>query len=148
MKKYSFIDRPEHKAQLDDWAQRWIDNALNCEAMTEMDRATATTAMRGLYAAVNLESPQRQVFVSSPTVGGIVWAIASGAWWLRDHPDKQVELFGRVMSEPELMACVALAAGISTSSVIEFLETGRTDPPDATHAATSAATDAATRAAT
>jgi len=51
VKRYSFDDHPEHKAQLGEWAQRWIDNAMST---APADRHRMTEAIDGLYRAADL----------------------------------------------------------------------------------------------
>ena len=45
VKKYELT--PEHRAQLDPWAKKWIANALSTEAMTDADRDICRAAADG-----------------------------------------------------------------------------------------------------
>jgi hypothetical protein len=148
-KKYNFDDHPEHKAQLESWRDKWIANALNCEAMTEADREACRIAVDGLYRAADLAPPEphRVLFVSSPLVGAVAASVASGAWWLRENPAEATKLFGRAIAEPELMAAVARAAFECTDRCVRSLR-GEPVVLPRTRAATGAATGAATYAAT
>jgi hypothetical protein len=156
-RKYSLADHPEHRAQLDGWAQRWIANAMSTEPA---NRPAMREAMAGLYLAAGLEPPpeHRGVFVGSPMTAAIAGTVAAGVWWLREHPDEHVSLFGRRVSDADVMAAigpacaVAVRAGMaalrgeSATRVTDAATDDATD--DATANATSAATDAATSAAT
>lgn len=68
--------QPQHEAQLANWRDRWIKNALSTEAMTDNDRRLATDAITAIYADVKL-SPPRIAFVSSPIVGRSVAGFAA-----------------------------------------------------------------------
>ena len=94
-KIYSFTDHPQHKAELDDWAKKWIANALNCEPMTEDDRAAMRIAINGMHRAANLAPlpDDRIIFVSSPITGAIAASVAGGVWWIREHRDDARRLF-------------------------------------------------------
>jgi hypothetical protein len=133
---YTLTD--EHKAQLAPWADRWIANALNTSAMDADDRAAMVVAMDGLYRAANLEPPTRQVFHSGPISGAFAASIAGGIWWLRANQDTHAELFGRQLTEAELVGSIASACTTALRPC---------GVPDATIAATIAATRAATDAA-
>jgi hypothetical protein len=156
-KLYSFNDHPEHKARLSEWAQKWINNALNCAPMTEADREATLVAIHGLYDAASIPRPERIVFTSGPVTGAVAAAIASGVWWLREHAAEHVRLgFGRTVSDTEIMAAIPLAAAYVFGGAvmprlrIDAATDEATDEATyaATRAATYAATDAATRAAT
>ena len=155
-KKYSFDDFPEHKARLAEYRDKAIASALSTKPMDDAERATVRGAIRGLYEAAKLTpSPDRRiVFVASPISGAIAASMSAGIWWLRKNPGQHKALFGRSLSEGDLMA----ALGIATSAAVDA---GRRalngDPPKpdprlraipATYAATDAATYAATRDAT
>ena len=140
----TFLDRlPAHR-------DAWIANALSCEPA---DRARATEAIRGLYraAALTPPPPEREVFVRSPFTAHIAGGVAAGVWWLRDNPDRHGALFGRQVSDVEVMAAVPLACAVAVDAGMAVLE-GRPRrvflPPATTRDATDAATDAATAAAT
>jgi len=154
-KPYSFDDHPEHKAQLDAWRDRWIANAMST---APADQPKMRAAMAGLYRAANLTPPDHVVFVRSPLTAAIAGTIAAGVWWLREHPSEHVALFGRRVSEAELVAAIgpacrrAVEVGLATLRgepvpAAEPVAT-RAATDAATYAATYAATDAATRAAT
>ena len=135
MKKYELNDK--HRAELGPWVQCWIDNAMATGPYSDEERASGVTAMRGLYAAANLEPPRNEVFVPSPICGALSAGIAAGVWFLRDHPERHAALFGRAVTEAEIEAGRVAACALIDRGV-----------PLPTRAATSAATDAATRAAT
>src|SRR6478609_4445815 len=168
-KKYSLT--AEHRAQLPGWAQRWIANAMSTRGMTDDERTLATTAARGLYTAASLAEPKHVVFVSSPLVATIAAGVAAGARYLREHPEKHQALFGRQVSEVDIMGSIPAACSFAVRSGLyrtEFLkeapagtfrfeavrsvEKNHAATDDATSAATSdatyAATDDATSAAT
>lgn len=111
----------EHRAQLEPWAQKWIKIALRTEPQTKEDRDAMLVAMDGLYKAANFEPPKRRVFCASPLSAAIAASTAAGVHWLRANPDNQKELFGRVLSEDELMVALdracerAVKTGVSTT---------------------------------
>src|SRR6478609_5812853 len=160
-KKYSLT--AEHRAQLPGWAQRWIANAMSTRGMTDDERTLATTAARGLYTAASLAEPKHVVFVSSPLVATIAAGVAAGARYLREHPEKHQALFGRQVSEVDIMGSIPAACSFAVRSGLyrtEFLkeapagtfrfeavrsvEKNHAATDDATSAATSDATYAAT----
>ena len=138
---YSFDQHSEHKAQLDTWAQQWIANALSTRPA---DQPAMTTAITGLYQAANLTPPTRHVFVRSPLTAHIAGGVAAGVWWLREHPEKHAGLFGRRVSEAELMASIPVACRVVVECGMARLEgrlIPRMVPP--TRVATDAVTPAA-----
>ena len=156
-KLYSFDDHPEHKARLGEWRDRWIAIALRTAPQTDEDRDACRIAMRGMYAAANLTPvpEHRGVFCSGPISGAIAAVIASCVWWLREHPEQHGALFGRALSEADLMAAIPVAAhrAICAATGVSLPALPRIAPTDAatrdaTLAATHDATDAATRDAT
>jgi len=80
---------PEHRAELQPWADKWIANAMSTKAMTEHDRDVCRDAVVRLYAAAGKPPPKHIVFVPSPFVlafaggfsseDGIFKALALGA---------------------------------------------------------------------
>jgi hypothetical protein len=150
-KLYSFDDHPEHREQLKPWAEKWIANALNCEAMTDTDRDAMRTAIDGLYRAANLEPPpaHRVIFVRSPIAGAVASAIAAAAWHIRQNPDKARAWFGRAPTELELMAAVRAATASAIDRCVRVLDGQKLRPIQlATRGATDGATDDATYGAT
>jgi hypothetical protein len=148
-KKYSFSHHPEHKAKLDAWRDKWIANAMSCKPMTDAERRRYVTAARGLYRAANLPSPKAIVFARGPLSGALAAGIAAGVWYLREHPEKHVELFGGAVSEKEMLAAIPVACRFAVVSAFNALhETKLPLPPIGRVRATRAATDVATRAAT
>ncbi len=145
---YSFDDHPEHRDNLKPTADKWIANALSTSPIDEGERGLVRTAMGGLYSAANLTPPKIGLFVSSPLVGAIAVSVASGARWLRNNPKETKKLFGRVPTESELMACVAVAARVCMDNCLRSYRGEPVTPVPATAAATLAATLAATHAAT
>lgn len=83
MKLYSFDDHPEHKKQLQGWAERWIANALSTAPMTDADRDTCRDAVKRMYCAANITPPpdDRIVFVSSPFVLRVAGGFAAWSWY-------------------------------------------------------------------
>jgi hypothetical protein len=153
-KLYSFDDHPEHRAELKPWADKWIANALSTAAMTDDDRELVTAAVFGLYDAAKLPAPKHVVFSASPISANISAGVAAGVWYLREHPEKHLQLFGRKLSEDELMASIAPACAFIVDCGWHYLETLQTPPAGkvkirvATHVATRVATHVATRDAT
>jgi hypothetical protein len=111
-KLYSFDGHPEHRAQLQPWAEKWIANALSCAPMNDDDRAIARDAVAGLYRAAKLEPPpaHRILFVPSPLTAAIACCLASGVWWMREFPGDARTVFRRDVTEGEMMAAIAVAA--------------------------------------
>ena len=146
MKKYSFNDHPEHKEKLAEFRDKWIGIVLRVEPQNENDRETCRIAMRGLYAAANLEVPEptREIFVSSPLVGAVASAIAAGVWWLKENQQKHKELFGRSLSEKEIEMAIAPTCVIAICNAFGY----KIPMPIKSTAATRAATRDATWAAT
>ena len=138
-KRYGFDDHPEHRDQLQPWAQKWIANALSTEPA---DRDRMTTAMTGLYEAANLEPPTRYAFVKSPMTAAIAGTVAAGVWWLRENPGKHRGLFGQPVSEAELMAAIPVACRLAVEAGMAALRGEPAPVRAATGDATGAATDA------
>jgi hypothetical protein len=136
----------EHRAQLKPWADKWIANAMRTGPYAPEERESITAAMRGLYAAANLEAPTREVFAPSPICAAFAAGIASGVWWLREHPEKHHGLFRRSLSEADIHAAMHAACAVADGKAPPVQISAATN--DATDAATYAATDAATRDAT
>jgi hypothetical protein len=114
--RYSFDDHPEHRDMLDGWAARWIANALSTEPA---DRPRMTAAMDGLYQAADLTPPPHAKcgFVRSPMTAAVAASVAAGVWWLRRNSDQHRRLFGRPLSETDLMAAVPLACAVAVGAV-------------------------------
>ena len=145
MRKYSFDDHPEHEARLVEWRDKWIATALRTEPQTDEDRERCRIAMRGMYGAAKLAPPQREVFCAGPISGAIAAVLASCVWWLREHPERHVALFGRQLTEADMMAAIPVAAARAVNAA---MRPARAATDAATDDATRAATDDATRAAT
>lgn len=162
MSRYTIPD--EHRAQLQPWAQRWIDNAMSTAPISDEERATSEDAARRLYEAAELKAP-RVVWARGPISGAVAATVATGIWWLRQHPEKHAELFGRTLYERDLMAAIdpacefvvrhgvarllgepRSAAAATYSATAADAVRNATD--SAVHAATAAATSDATEAAT
>ena len=139
---------PEHRAELEPWAEAWIDNALNCEPMDAADRAATIVAIDGMYEAAGLEAPLNIVFVPSPLVLAFAGCFAAGIWYLRDH-----EAATRAATEAAMRAATQAAMRAATEAATQATQdatraaTGDATR-DVTQAATRDATEAATRAAT
>ena len=154
MKLYSFEDHPEHEAQLGAWRDKWIANAFSTEPC---DWPVAQAAVKGLYRAAKLDPPpdHRIIHVQSPITAAIAGGIAAAVWYLRDHPEVHPTIFGRQISEPELMAAMPVACQVAVTHGMRALE-GLPSPSHevdfevgaATYDATSTATRNATRNAT
>jgi hypothetical protein len=143
-KKYELT--PEHREQLAPWRDRWIAIALRTQPQDETDREVMRGAMRGLYEAANLEAPSREIFCPSPISAALATTLASCVWWLRRNPTRHAALFGRVISEREIMAGALEAGRLAVERGQSIL---RGVPlPAVKVARVSAATDAATDAAT
>jgi len=154
MKLYSFEDHPEHEAQLGAWRDKWIANAFSTEPC---DWPVAQAAVKGLYRAAKLDPPpdHRIIHVQSPITAAIAGGIAAAVWYLRDHPEVHPTIFGRQISEPELMAAMPVACQVAVTHGMRALE-GLPSPSHEvdfevgaeTYDATSTATRNATRNAT
>ena len=144
-KKYALTE--EHRAQLKPWADKWIANALRTDPQSEQDKIAMRHAMRGLYAAAKLApvDEAREVFCASPISAAIATCIASGVWWLRENPSRHTALFGRVLSEEEIVASIGPACSMAVTGGMRGV---RMERKMATSQATSKATDLATREAT
>jgi hypothetical protein len=152
-KKYSLTD--EHRAQLKPWADRWIANALNTQAMDDSDRDAMRVAINGMYDAAKLERPGRIVFCASPIGAAFAASVAAGVWYLRRNPGQYKKLFGAILTERELVNAIGPAIahlvrhGTHRALTLENLPAPKAKATGAaTYAATGAATDAATRDAT
>ena len=145
MTKYTLTD--EHRARFPEWRDKWIANALRTGPYTEADKTRCRAAMDGLYRAADLTPPPRGVFCASPISAAIASAIAHGVWWLRRNPARHPALFGRTLTEAEIVAsareAVAVACGVRRVPMAPYAATDA-----ATYDATDDATDDATRAAT
>lgn len=116
--KYTLTD--EHRAQLKPWADKWIANSLNCATTSEDDLRVAREAIRGLYVANDLPPPldERVLLVRSPLTGAIACTISSGVWWLRDNPERQVELFTAKLNDADLLRAAKEAACTAALSAL------------------------------
>jgi hypothetical protein len=147
--KYVLTDA--HRAKLKPWAERWIANAMSTAPMNDADRDAMRVAVNGLHAAADLPAPGNIVFTSGPISGAIAAGIAAGVWYLRENPGQQGVLFGRKLSELELMAAIPYACVRAVAAARHRTDTLQVEPRKAvprSAAATDAATAAATRAAT
>ncbi len=143
---YSFKDHPEHEAQLDAWAQKWIANALSTEPANQ---PVMIDAINGLYDAAALPRPLHISFVKSPLAMAVAGGIASGVWWLRGNRSEHKVLFGRELTEDELMAAIAPACEYAVTVGMGFKEPfSLAATASATDSATASATDSATYSAT
>lgn len=122
-KLYSFDDHPEHREQLKPWADKWVANALSTVPMSDTDRSIVHDAVLELYASARLEAPRAVVFCASPMSGTIAAGIAAGIWYLREHPEKHRELFGRSLSEAELIAAIRPGAEFCVRAATRYHET-------------------------
>lgn len=82
--------------------------------------------MRGLYEAAGLKAPPdaRGAFTASPITAAIAAGAASGVWWLREHPERHEELFGRKLEERDIVAGIVPACSVATRSGLEMLYYG------------------------
>ena len=135
-KVYSLTD--EHRKKLPAWRDKWIANAMSTKPMSERERLQCRKAVLGLYEAAKLLPPVNVVFAPGPISGAFAAGIAAGIWYLREHPEKHVVMFGRAMSELDLVALIAPACR----------EAFGLERFQATDQATCQATDQATRQAT
>ena len=147
--KYSFDDHPEHRAQLQPWAERWIANALNTKPMDDADRDAMRAAIDGMYDAAKLPRPRNIVFAASPIGGAIAAGIAAGVWYLAKNPQQHLPMFGRQISHAEIDAARDAAVRYSVDAALAVQRGDKVEPlAPATRAATSDAPDDATAAAT
>lgn len=143
--KYKLTE--EHRKQLQPWADKWIKNALNTDAMTEQEIADAKDAVIGLYQAANLTPPSKEqiVHVPSPMIGAQVWGIAAGVWWLRDNRKEHEQYFGEELSELDI--CLARDRAIVTvleRTRVQLTESAKKSLIGATYAVTAEKTRPAT----
>ena len=151
-KKYELT--PEHRAQLEPWAQRWIANAMSTAPMMETDREAMRVAVRGLYRAAKLEPPPdaRIVFVPSPFVLRFAGGFAAGLWHLsnkcptRDATSDATR--AATMDATETATWAATLAGTRDATTDATWAATEAATWDATLAGTGNATRAATMAAT
>lgn len=129
---------PEHEARLAEWAAWWTAHALRTDALDEHGRACARAAVAGLYDAAGLSRPHAVVVAPGAVSAARAAGYAAGIWWLREHPERHVEIAGRALTEVDYALAVAALCGVESRAATWA----------ATDAATLAATDAATRAAT
>ena len=101
-KLYSFRDHPEDRAKLKPYADAWVANARSTEPMTEEDRTITEAAVRAQYRNAGRPEPKMVVFARGPVTGHVAARIASGIWYLRQHPAVQVKAFGHLLSDREL----------------------------------------------
>jgi len=116
--RYTLTD--EHRAQLKPWAERWIATALSTVPLSDKERATSEDAARQLYKAAGLEEP-RIVWARGPITGAIAACIAAGVWWLRRNPGRHLGLFGKQLSERDLMEAIAPACAIAVQYGLKAL---------------------------
>ena len=116
--KYSFDDHPEHRAQLQPWAERWIANALNTKPMDDADRDAMRAAIDGMYDAAKLPRPRNIVFAASPIGGAIAAGIAAGVWYLAKNPQQHLPMFGRQISHAEIDAARDAAVRYSVDAAL------------------------------
>lgn len=140
-KKYSLTD--EHREQLRPWADKWIANALDTRRIGD-DWPKVVEHVQGLYRSANLTPPpdHRVIRVDSPIMGARVATMAAMIWWLRENPDKHVELCGRQLTEGDYLIATEIACG-KEIALPEISAATRA----AVHNVTFAAVDVATRAA-
>ena len=143
MKKYSFDDHPEHKAQLGDWAKKWTANAMSTQSMTDEDRALCVDAVNRMYAAVGLKSP-RVVFVKSPFVAAFASGFSAAIWYDRKNkrPIRSTRIATRDVTS-EVTDAITRTRTIDASRDIVDITT-YSEIMDATYGATEDATIAAT----
>lgn len=72
----------EHRAQLEPWANKWIDIIMSCKEMDAEDKRITHDAINGLYEAAELALPKNITFVSSPLVLAFAGGFAAGLWHL------------------------------------------------------------------
>jgi hypothetical protein len=132
---------PEHRAQLEPWAQQWIANAMSTAPITEADWAAIRHHVKGLYHASNLTPPPdaRIVFVPSPFVAAFAGGFVAALWAAtRDATRDAIA----AATWDATWAATRAATGAATRDAIAAATW------DATGAATRAATRDATGAAT
>ena len=89
---------------------RWRDNAMRTDTMSDEDRRIAAESLRGIYRAIGRDEPRKIVFVRSPREMRFVAGIAVGVEYLRAHPDVEARLFGGHVSMDTLTAAIRRAA--------------------------------------
>lgn len=100
---------PEHRAQMQPWAEKWIAMAGRCESLSDQERAEICEAVPKLYTAAFLQAPVNVVFADGPLSGAIATAIAAGVWYLRDHREVQQRVLGGDVDDARLMSAIPLA---------------------------------------
>src|SRR3972149_7970443 len=120
-KKYSIT--PEDRIELAKWRDAWIANARRTDSMTVIDRHLSEQAIRGIYDVIQRPQPERVVFVASPLTLRIASGIASGIRYLREHPRVQASIFGRQLSEEQLLSGITPACRLLALLVRQRLAT-------------------------
>jgi len=79
MRKYSFDDHPEHRAELEAWRDKWIANAMSTKPMDDEEREICRKAVIKMYADIGLPEPNI-VFVQSPFILRFATGFAAEIW--------------------------------------------------------------------
>lgn len=81
-----YVLTPEHKAQLEPWAKKWVGHALNTEPMSDEDRDIVIGCLDGLYKVAKYQRPDRVLFLPSVLQIRLVGGYAAAIIFARNNP--------------------------------------------------------------
>lgn len=85
VEKWDFTD--EHRKMVPEWVERWTKVCLSTEPV---DEEKCTAAIKGMYAAADLDAENlRVVYVPSLEAGLRTWTAAAAIWYFRSEEGKQ-----------------------------------------------------------
>jgi len=134
----------EHLPLLQQYADGWVANARSTVPMTEEDRTITEAAVRAQYRNAGRPEPKTVVFARGPVTGHVAARIASGIWYLRQHPEVQVKVFGHLLSDRGLKDAILPTCRIAFGEPVNRVLPKRSVAADA---AAAVAADAAAYAA-
>lgn len=91
---YLFSDHPEHTSQIPNYRQKWIDRINRTTPQTEEDKQIVREAMRAMYlgmkqekeySSLELPPPSREIFASSPVIGGYIVTLGAVMWECKER---------------------------------------------------------------
>lgn len=109
---------PEHEAQLEPWAQKWINNALLTAPMTTQEWLEVQEACQQLYIVSNVKPPpkERILLVESPISGAFAAGFAAVVWWVRKNQEEAKECFGFLPTEEDMSLAITEASKVSAKN--------------------------------
>ena len=137
----------EHLPLLQQYADGWVANARSTVPMTEEDRTITEAAVRAQYRNAGRPEPKTVVFARGPVTGHVAARIASGIWYLRQHPEVQVKVFGHLLSDRGLKDAILPTCRIAFGEPVNRVLPKRSVAADAVAAVAADAADAAAYAA-